>query len=108
MNGTPLATRSGMAHRDVSGLTACYDFVSMLEAELRTAKHLRNLLEANHAPAAAPELKHLCDRLVENAVETARTAAHLRDQVCHLPRELAVTQPLRCVTGSATHRCDNN
>jgi hypothetical protein len=72
-----------MGHLDNSGLSACQQFISVLEAQLRTANQLRDQLE-NHEilPAAMPAA---CERLVEKAVETARAAAMLRDQLCRPP-----------------------
>jgi hypothetical protein len=63
-------------------LTACYDLMSMLQAEFRTADKLRQHLESgeNRETLAA-----LCEVLLDSAVETARTAADLRDRVCGEP-----------------------
>ena len=60
-------------------LTACYDLMSMLQAELRTAHKLRERLEAGES---SDTLAALCEVLLDSAVETARTAADLRDKVC--------------------------
>jgi hypothetical protein len=72
-----------MAHLDVTGLTRCYDLISMLQAELRTAKQLREQLETPVRPSEHAERVHeLCTELVAKAAETAHTARTLRDEVC--------------------------
>lgn len=63
-------------------LNACYDLMAMLQAELRTADKLRERLESGES---SETLAALCDVLLDSAVETARTAADLRDQVCGPP-----------------------
>ena len=73
-----------MAHRDNSGLTACYHVISMLEAQLRSAHDLRERLETPGTSIGrhAHILKSLCSALLDDAVGTAQAIATLRDEVC--------------------------
>ena len=72
-----------MRRDELPGLTRCYDLLAMLEAEVRTTKQLRQLLQDQGTTADNGRLlRQLCDELLNNAVETARTCADLRDDVC--------------------------
>ena len=63
-----------------SGLVQCYDVMSMLQAQLRTAQRIREQLESGSPDEAA--LSDFCEEMLENAIETARVIADLEDTVC--------------------------
>lgn len=73
-----------MAHRDNSGLTACYHVITMLEAQLRSAHDLRQRLEST---GTSPDyhthvVTGLCRSLLDDAVSTAQAVASLREEIC--------------------------
>jgi len=73
-----------MAHRDNTGLTACYHLIDRLETQLRAAHNLRDRLE-NHATASAESkqiVSGLCRILLDEAVTTAQATAMLRETLC--------------------------
>lgn len=79
------ATRA-VASQDTSGLTACFDLISMLERELRTAKALRDVLaQLDSAGLASPAtVRKFCRQLLDDAVEVVRATANVQDEVCGL------------------------
>ena len=91
-----------MATQDTSGLTACFDLISMLERELRTANALRDeLAQLDSAGVASPAtVRKFCRQLLDDAVEVVRATAVVQDEVCGLTSGATIGR----TTGLATHR----
>ena len=67
-------------------MTACFDLISMLERELRTAKALRDELTQLDAvaPTASPAVRRFCRQLLDDAVEVVQATAIVQDELCGL------------------------
>jgi hypothetical protein len=75
-----------VATQDTSGLTACFDLISTLERELRTANALRDqLAQLDSAGVDSPTtVRTFCRQLLDDAVEVVRATALVQDEVCGL------------------------
>jgi hypothetical protein len=80
-----------MPQWNTPGLSACQQLISVLESQLQTANNLREQLQTEGI--AQTGLPAACERLLEKAVETARAAAVLRDQLCRPPMTRYATKP---------------
>ena len=100
--GRTLAKACGVATQDTSGLTACFDLISTLERELRTAKALRDeLAQLDSATLASPAtVRKFCRQLLDDAVEVVQATATVQDEVCGLTSGIAIGR----AAGLATHQ----
>jgi hypothetical protein len=91
-----------VATQETSGLTACFDLISTLERELRTAKALRDeLAQLDSADFASPAtVRTFCRQLLDDAVEVVRATAKVQDEVCGLTPSTAIGR----TDGLATQR----
>ena len=83
-------------------MTACFDLISMLERELRTAKALRDeLAQLDSAGLASPAtVRKFCRQLLDDAVEVVRATATVQDELCGLTSSTAIGRS----SGMATQR----
>ena len=100
--GRTFATARGVGNQDTSGLTACFDLISMLERELRTAKALRDVLAQLDSASLAPPamVRKFCRQLLDDAVEVVRATAIVQDEVGGLTSSAGVGRS----AGMATQR----
>jgi hypothetical protein len=68
-----------MTTQNPTGLASCYEVISRLDAQLSSARRLRDLLESG---AFRDNAEWMCERMLDDAVNTARAVADLRETVC--------------------------
>ena len=100
--GRTFAFARRVATQDTSGLTACFDLVSTLERELRTANALRDELAQldSAGPNSPTTVRRFCRQLLDDAVEVVRATALVQDEVCGLTSGAGAGRS----SGMATHR----
>jgi len=99
--GRTFASARRVATQDTSGLTACFDLISTLERELRTANALRDeLAQLDAGPNSPTTVRRFCRQLLDDAVEVVRATALVQDEVCGLTSGAGAGRS----SGMATHR----
>jgi hypothetical protein len=99
--GRTFASARRVATQDTGGLTACFDLISTLERELRTANALRDeLAQLDAGPNSPTTVRRFCRQLLDDAVEVVRATALVQDEVCGLTSGAGAGRS----SGMATHR----